>query len=274
MATVLVVSGCSAQSGDTAPGTPGTPAATASGVPTATPTSDAAPHAVSLPALMDKRFDGRKLRLRRVLDVADAYTKYAISYRGSGLRISGVLCLPSGDGPFPALVLNHGYIDPEVYVTVQGLQIEQDYLARAGFVVLHTDYRNHAGSDDDPRNGVRLRLGYTEDSINAVQALRRSGLPQVDPARPTRAFMVTPPDSSTRPSCTPRSVPDVRQPPDVDASGQPRAGSPDRAPLRHSGEEPRLLARRLPPNPFRADRRSSTRPPRDRRRHLPRRVGR
>ena len=48
--------------------------------------------------------------------------------------------------------------------------------------MLHTDYRNHAGSDKDPRNDRRLRLGYTEDTINAVKALRGSDLP-VDPDR-------------------------------------------------------------------------------------------
>ena len=52
---------------------------------------------------------------------------------------------PTGKGPFPAVVLNHGYIEPSIYVTGQGLAREQDYLARAGFVVLHTDYRGHAG---------------------------------------------------------------------------------------------------------------------------------
>jgi dipeptidyl aminopeptidase/acylaminoacyl peptidase len=132
---------------------------------------------------MQQTYDGRALRLGRVLVSSNAYTSYAVSYRGDGLRISGVLYLPAGTGPFPAVVLNHGYIDPAVYVSGQGLQIEQDYLARSGFVVLHTDYRNHAGSDSDPRNDLRLRLGYTEDAINAVQALRRSGLPQVDPER-------------------------------------------------------------------------------------------
>ena len=75
-----------------------------------------------------------------------------------------------GKGPFPVLVLNHGYIDPAIYVNGQGLMREQDYLAREGYVVLHTDYRNHAASDDDPRSELRLRLGYTEDVINAVLA--------------------------------------------------------------------------------------------------------
>ena len=147
------------------------------------PTLEPPPHPVSLPALMGGGFDGHDLRPGQVLAATDAYTKYAATYRGGGLSVSGVLYVPTGPGPFPGIVLNHGYIDPEVYVTGQGLQIEQDYLARSGFVVLHTDYRNHAGSDRDPDNDLRLRLGYTEDTINAVLALRRSGLPGLDPER-------------------------------------------------------------------------------------------
>jgi dipeptidyl aminopeptidase/acylaminoacyl peptidase len=57
-------------------------------------------------------------------------------------------------------------------VNGQGLRREMDWLARRGFVTLHVDYRNHAGSDDDPSADTGLRLGYTEDVINAVHALR------------------------------------------------------------------------------------------------------
>jgi dipeptidyl aminopeptidase/acylaminoacyl peptidase len=93
------------------------------------------------------------------------------------------MSLPDGRGPFPVLVLAHGYIDPAVYVTGQGLRREQDWLARAGYAVLHVDYRNHAGSDRDPRADERLRLGYTVDVLNAVQAVRRSGLRRLDADR-------------------------------------------------------------------------------------------
>lgn len=172
------------------PQEPGTSSPAARPTAESTPTPQSAPtptpeppHPVSLPALMGGGFDGHDLRLGQVLAANDAYTKYAVNYRGSGLSVSGVLYVPTGAGPFPGVVLNHGYIDPAVYVSGQGLQIEQDYLARSGFVVLHTDYRNHAGSDRDPGNDLRLRLGYTEDTINAVLALRRSGLPGLDPAR-------------------------------------------------------------------------------------------
>ncbi|MFD4522390.1 alpha/beta hydrolase family protein [Streptomyces sp. NPDC058470] len=88
--------------------------------------------------------------------------------------------IPEGKGPFPSVVPAHGYIDPDVYTTGRGLAREQDHLARNGYVVLHTDYRNHAGSDNDPDNDVNLRLGYTEDVIGAVLAPRSSTRAEID----------------------------------------------------------------------------------------------
>ena len=156
------------------------PATTPSG--TTTPTRPAvAPHPVSLQALMVKKYNGGNLRLVRVLARNAAYTRYHITYTSGRLTISGIMNVPRTPGPHPALVLNHGHIDPAIYTNGHGLMREQDYLARRGYVVLHTDYRNHAQSSDDPRSEVDLRLGYTEDAINAVYALRTS--PYVDPDR-------------------------------------------------------------------------------------------
>ena len=97
--------------------------------------------------------------------------------------MTGVLNIPTGRGPFPAVVLAHGYIDPAIYVSGQGMTRERGYLATQGFVAFHVDYRNHAGSDDDPLAARRLRTGYALDVINAVQALRRSPRVPVDDDR-------------------------------------------------------------------------------------------
>ena len=112
------------------------------------------PHPVSLEALIAKRYDGRGLRLVRQIAATDAYRQYDATYRSGDLTITGRVNVPLGKGPFPAVVLAHGYIDPAVYVSGQGLMREQDWLARAGYVTLHVDYRNHAGSDDDPACGA------------------------------------------------------------------------------------------------------------------------
>jgi dipeptidyl aminopeptidase/acylaminoacyl peptidase len=195
---VLVLAGCSGDDGerraDPAADSPsGSIASTTTEPPpsepdSASPTSPSTEppeptHPVSLPALMARDYDGRGLRVGPVLLRTDAYTRHAVTYRSGDLRISGIMNIPDGRGPFPALVLNHGYIDPAYYVTGQGLAREQDYLARAGYVVLHTDYRNHAGSDNAPATEQRLRLGYTTDVINAVIAIKRSRLPYLDGER-------------------------------------------------------------------------------------------
>lgn len=164
----------------TVPTTTAAPTTTAPAAPPAT--TAPAPHPVSMAALQRRVFTGGDLRLGDVLATTEAYTRYTVTYASGALTISGVLNVPTGDGPFPALVLAHGYIDPAVYRNGQGMPREHDYLARAGYVVLHTDYRNHAGSTDDPATELGLRLGYAEDVVNAVAALRASDLP-VDPGR-------------------------------------------------------------------------------------------
>jgi uncharacterized protein len=135
----------------------------------------------SLPALMREKFRGSRIRQVRVQAETDAYTRSEVTYRSGDVKVSGVLLRPRGPGPFPGIVLNHGYIEPSIYVTGQGLAREQDYLARHGFVVLHTDYRGHAASDPALPVERETRLGYTRDTINAVLALEKE--PYVDPDR-------------------------------------------------------------------------------------------
>jgi len=141
------------------------------------------PDPISIQALINKKYDGSNLKLARLLGDYGAYKRYLITYRGDGLKISGVMNVPDGKGPFPVLVLNHGYIDPDTYFPGQGMPREHDYLARHGYVVLHTDYRGHASSDNDPNVDYELRLPYAIDTINAVKAIKSSKLRFLDKDR-------------------------------------------------------------------------------------------
>jgi dipeptidyl aminopeptidase/acylaminoacyl peptidase len=143
--------------------------------PPASPTPKPDPN--SLPALFDENITGGGLKLGRDLGDFGSYRSHEVTFRSGDLTISGVLNVPEGEGPFPAVVLNHGYVEPSIYVTGQAMARERDYLARAGFVVLHNDYRGHAASDDVPATDLEFRLGYTRDAIAAVKALR--GMPEV-----------------------------------------------------------------------------------------------
>ena len=147
---------------------------------------------VSVLGLAEQQHSGDRLRLGAVRERTAAYTSYDVTYHSTtvtarGKResylISGVLNVPRGRGPFPAVVLAHGYIDPAVYVRGQGMTRERAYLAARGYIALHVDYRNHAESENDPRFQIRMRLGYSSDVINAVHALRRSPHVPVDDDR-------------------------------------------------------------------------------------------
>ena len=202
---VLVAGGCSAADRpaadpDPTKESPQDPAPTSAGEPepkaeprTTTPEPEPAP-AVSVPGLAEQRHLGDRLRLGTVRERTAAYTSYDVTYRSrsttgpkqGGLEsytISGVLNVPTGRGPFPAVVLAHGYIDPAFYVRGQGTTRERGYLATRGYIALHVDYRNHAESDDDPNYQTRMRLGYSADVINAVKALRRTKVVPVDDDR-------------------------------------------------------------------------------------------
>lgn len=134
------------------------------------------PHPVSLPSLMQKEFDGRDLRRGKVLAENKDYTRYYITYMSGKYKISGIMNVPKGNGPFPVLILNHGYINTKYYTNGRGLKREQDYLAKQGYIVIHPDYRNHADSDKDPGHQTKLHIGYVADVINAVYAVKNSQL--------------------------------------------------------------------------------------------------
>ncbi len=198
LAAVLVLSACSGSDDDPPAGaaptssptvTAGTPSEAASSEPTPSatetvePEPEPKPFPVSLPAYFLREPDGGDLRLGAVRERTADYTSYDASDRSGHLTVTGVLNIPTGKGPFPAIVLAHGYIDPAIYVSGQGMTRERGYLAAQGFIAFHVDYRNHAGSDDDPLAARRLRTGYALDVINAVQALKRSPRVPVDDDR-------------------------------------------------------------------------------------------
>jgi|GEM_PF-306239 len=133
--------------------------------------------------LFTQEFDGREFTVEQTLEKNSAYTRYFVTYKSGELTISGIMNVPTGDGPFPLLILNHGYIDTSIYTNGRGLKREQDYLARQGFVVIHPDYRNHAQSSRIDEGEIENRIGYVKDVINLVYAVRASDLPYIDKTR-------------------------------------------------------------------------------------------
>jgi dipeptidyl aminopeptidase/acylaminoacyl peptidase len=85
---------------------------------------------------------------------------------------------PHGDGPFPVVILNHGYYPLDTYQTGNGSKLAADYLARQGFLTIAPDFRSHAGSDDAPNI---FRAGHVIDTLNLIPLAQ--ALPDARPGK-------------------------------------------------------------------------------------------
>jgi dienelactone hydrolase len=142
------------------------------------------PYPVSIDALQQMVRSGGDLRVVRTVGQNASYTQFAITYKSGNLTISGQMYVPRGEGPFPVMIMNHGYIPPEEYVTGMDSRRESPFVATNGYVAIHPDFRNYASSDDDENATENLTaFGWADDSLNLVDAVKRSNLPYLDKTR-------------------------------------------------------------------------------------------
>lgn len=143
------------------------------------PTPTPHPLAVyTIEGLRARSYPGGPIEFIRIVAETEAYTFAHIRYLSDGLRIAGGLHLPHGDGPFPVVILCHGYIPPEQYWTGADTITAADGLARRGFLCVAPDFRGWGGSDPGPNY---FRTGIVIDTLNFISSL--PSLPQADPAR-------------------------------------------------------------------------------------------
>ncbi len=149
-----------------------------------TPPPPATPDPVSIAALQAETRWGNDLKIVRTVATTSAYTQYAITYRSGNLTITGQMYVPTGSGPFPVMVMNHGYIPVSQYTSGEDSHRESPFAASNSYVAIHPDFRNYAGSDVDEDAVANLTAyGWADDSLNLVDAVEHSDLPFLDKSR-------------------------------------------------------------------------------------------
>jgi dipeptidyl aminopeptidase/acylaminoacyl peptidase len=117
------------------------------------------------------------------LAATSAFTRSLVSYPSEGLTLYAFMNLPAGAGPFPVVLVMHGYIPPEQYHTLAYTTRYADALAQAGYLVIHPNYRNYPPSDEGPD---MFRAAHAVDALNLMaiitaQAGQPGPLEQADP---------------------------------------------------------------------------------------------
>lgn len=137
-----------------------TPVPTATTVPTPDPVAG-----ISIPDLQARSYGGGEISIGAVYLRGPNYTTYRISYPADGLRLTGLLHVPAGPGPFPLIIANRGYIAPERYQPGMDSRAFADFMVRRGYLVVAPDYRGYAGGDDGPNP---FYTGYYADVLHLI----------------------------------------------------------------------------------------------------------
>jgi dipeptidyl aminopeptidase/acylaminoacyl peptidase len=132
----------------------------------------------TIEGLRQHEFESGKIHIRSMLSENDQFTTYLIDYPSDGLRITGVMQIPAGEGPFPVILMNHGFFSRGLYSSGDGTDRASAFLAEHGYITLSSDYRSWGDSQIGPSF---FYSGLVIDVINLMNAI--PSIKQADPDR-------------------------------------------------------------------------------------------
>ncbi len=157
------------------------PLPTETPLPSPTPTTEELIYPYTIEGLRQHNYQSGEIRILETLTETDKYTAYLIEYPSDGLTITGVMQIPKGEGPFPVIVMNHGFYARSVYNSGDGTDRSSAFLAEHGYITLASDYRSWGGSD------VGESLFYSGLAIDVINLL--NAIPSIPQADATRVGM-------------------------------------------------------------------------------------
>src|SRR5574341_397347 len=111
--------------------------------------------------LAARSYGGPGIIVGEVVKNGPGFTQYSMMYESDGLTITGLIDIPDGEGPFPTIIANHGYLRPVDYQPGFDSWHIADWLAQRGYIALMPKYRSeeHTSELQSPTNLVcRLLL--------------------------------------------------------------------------------------------------------------------
>lgn len=122
-------------------------------------------------SLRQREYRGGEIKIEETLSSNNSYTKYLISYPSDDLKIYGVMNVPSGNGPFPTVILNHGYFNASTFSSGDGTDGMANILASNGYLTLASDYRGFGKSENDGEGSRGHNPNYAIDVLNLIASV-------------------------------------------------------------------------------------------------------
>ncbi len=83
---------------------------------------------------------------------------HLFSFTADGKKVTGLINIPQGKGPFPVIVMFRGYVDQKQYKTGDGTRKVGEYFAKNGFITIAPDFLGYGGSDKESEDIFESRF--------------------------------------------------------------------------------------------------------------------
>lgn len=154
-----------------------TPASTT--VPTATMTYRQSLYPYTIMGLRKHDYQSGEITVLGMIEETKDYKSYLIEYPSDGLKIRGVMQIPTrSEPPYPVIVMNHGWFSRTVFKSGDGTNRAAEFLNIRGYLTLASDYRSWGTSMPGPS---LFYSGFVIDVINLLRAI--PSITQADPSR-------------------------------------------------------------------------------------------
>lgn len=138
---------------------------------------------LTIQAMRIRTYPGSNITIEQTLSPMPTYNRYIASYESDGFKIYTLLLVPKGTKPvngWPVIVLNHGYITPELYTPDGNYIAYADAFARNGYIVFKPNYRGNGKSKGAPTS-TYYSPDYTVDDLNAIASIKK--YPDANPGK-------------------------------------------------------------------------------------------
>jgi len=128
--------------------------------------------------LSTARIPKEKIEVGEIIKEDTNFTSYLFSFsldptlkNSAKKKVTGLLNIPKGQGPFPLVVMFRGYVDQKIYKTGTGTQRAGEYFARNGFLTVAPDFLGYGGSDPEAENIFESRFQTYVTALTLLESL-------------------------------------------------------------------------------------------------------
>lgn len=87
-------------------------------------------------------------------------------------KVTGLINIPEGEGPFPLIILIRGYIDQSIYQTGMGTKKVGEFFSKNGYITIAPDFLGYGGSDAETENIFEARFQTYTTVLTLLKSIK------------------------------------------------------------------------------------------------------